>query len=115
MSFALIFFGLMLMVSSVRCTYTCLFQTLVSDFTGSGSYLYWAAAILILGLVGYSEKLKPLSDGLLVLIILGMIFTGNRAGLFNQLTSALATVSHGSGVTSASTTINTGSLPTASV
>ena len=93
MSFALIVIGLLLTVSAVRNTHVCLINVVKLDFTGRGNFLYWVAAIFILGALGYSETLRPLSDGLLILILVALFFTRGKQGLFKNLTAALQTSS----------------------
>jgi hypothetical protein len=80
-----------------------LIQTIKGDFVGPGNFLYWVAALVILGAIGYSETLRPLSDGLLILILVALVLTRGRQGLFTNLTTALGTSSQ----TPASSVVNT--------
>jgi hypothetical protein len=89
MPFALIITGIIMVVAAVRGTHVCLVNTVKGEFTGKGNFTYWVVAILILGLIGYSETLRPLSNGLLILILLALFLTRGRQGLFTNLTSAL--------------------------
>lgn len=94
MPFALLIIGLLLVISALRNTYAQLFQLLGSEFSGPGNFIYWIVAILIIGAVGYVQKLKPLSDGFLVLILLVLVLkrgnpSGIGGGFFNQFTAAL--------------------------
>jgi uncharacterized membrane protein YgcG len=94
MPFALLIVGLLLVVSAVRNTYGQLFQLVSNEFSGPGNFIYWIVAILIIGAVGYVQKLKPLSDGFLVLVILVLVLkrgnpSGIGGGFFNQFTAAL--------------------------
>jgi len=62
-------------------------------------------ALIVIGAIGYIEKLKPLSDALLVLIIIALFLTrGSPAfpggGFFAQLSKALGgTIGTGGSVT----------------
>jgi len=103
MAFALIIIGLVMVVSAVRNTQGCLVQVVQQDFTGQANFLYWVAAILILGAIGYSDTLRPLSDGLLIVILLALFLTRGRQGLFTNLTQALGSSGSVSGAISAIT------------
>ena len=91
MSFALIVIGILFTVSAVRNTHVCLVNTIIGEFRGPGNFLYWVAALAILGAIGYSETLRPLSDGLLVLILLALFLTRGKQGLFKNLSDELGT------------------------
>lgn len=96
MAFALLIIGIVMVVSAVRGSQDLLVQTVKGEFQGQGNFIYWVAAILIIGAIGYSESLRPLSTGLLVLILLSLFLTRSKSGLFNQLTSALGSTAGGS-------------------
>jgi hypothetical protein len=94
MPFALLIIGLVLVTAAVRNTYIELGQLVSSEFSGPGNFIYWIVAILIIGAVGYVQKLKPLSDGFLVLVLLVLVLKrGNpnmpQGGFFQQFTNAL--------------------------
>lgn len=97
MPFALLIIGVVFIVSAINNTQSQLVVLLKNDFTGQANFVYWLAALLIIGAIGYVEKLKPVSDGLLVLIILVLLLSrGNpkfntAGGFFQQLTAALGT------------------------
>lgn len=92
MAFALIFIGLMLVVSAVRGSYSQLFKLVKSDFTGPGNFVYWTAIVLLIGSIGYIKPLQTLSRAFLGIIILVLLLTkGNPnntgGGFFSQLLS----------------------------
>jgi hypothetical protein len=87
MSYFFIIFGVILVVASARNTQGDLFTLLQGDFFGSGNFLYWFAAIFIIGAIGYDEKLRPISDGFLALVIIGLLL--NNKGFFAQFGTAL--------------------------
>lgn len=87
MPFALIIIGAVLTVAGVRNTTSGsngLFALVSSDFSdnSNGSFTHWMVAILILGALGYSDTLKPLSRAFTVLVIIAM-FVSN-GGFFQK-------------------------------
>lgn len=82
MPFILLGVGILLVVLAVKGTQRQFFKLLVGDFTGSGNFIYWVVAILVIGAVGYIPKLKALSNSFLVLVML-VIFLSNK-GFFNS-------------------------------
>lgn len=61
-----LFIGVVLIVAAVRNSQGALFTALMQDVP---AYVVWAAAIIALGAVGYVPGLKPVSRGLLMLVI----------------------------------------------
>lgn len=108
MAFALLFLGIMMIVSAIRNTHCALVTLMANDFSGQGNFMYWVVALILIGAVGYVEKLKPLSDGLLVLVLLALVLSrGNPkfnsgGGFFKQFTSALGTTTKPNPVVGAS-------------
>lgn len=88
MPFVLVVAGLVIMISAVRGTEGELGHQLSSDMFGSGGYIYWGAAILAIGMIGYVPKLKGLSIAFLSLVLLSMILS--NSGFFAQMQSQLA-------------------------
>ena len=62
---------------------------LTSELTGSNSFLPWAGAILILGLIGAYRPARPFANGMLVLVVVSIVLAQGK-GFFGQLQSALA-------------------------
>jgi len=87
MPFAFIVIGLMIVISAARGTHRELGALLKGDFTGSGNFVYWLAAIGIVGTVGYIQKAQTLSRAFLSLILIAMILS-NR-GFFEKLQQAI--------------------------
>ena len=85
MPFALIFVAVALIVSGFRGTHRCLFTLLTED--ASGKFLAWGAAMLVIGGLGYVKPLEPVSNALLVLLIV-VLFLAN-GGVFTQASSAV--------------------------
>ena len=109
MAFALLIVGMSLVVVSVRNTQATFTARVANDFKGSGNFLYWIVAILIIGAIGYIPKAKPVSDLFLVLILVVLFLKkGNPSvggGFFQQFTQAIG--ASASGATS-STPLTTG-------
>jgi hypothetical protein len=98
MPFALLLVGLVLLISGVKNTQDTLFATVKGDFTGQDNFIYWFAAIIIIGAVGYVPKLKPISTAFLALVIIVLFLkkgssTGLGGGFFAQATAALGSTS----------------------
>jgi hypothetical protein len=94
MSFALILIGVIMVVAAVRNTQHCLVLLIKSEFEGPGNFTYWVAAIIIIGIIGMSETTKPLSQGLLALILVAL-FLAKGTGVFAQLKNSLASTGEG--------------------
>lgn len=88
MPFALIVFGAVLLVSSVRNTQADLWKLIQGDFTGQGNFIYWFLSIMAIGAVGYVEKLKPISNAFLLLVIIVLFLS--KKGFFTQFQAQIA-------------------------
>ncbi len=82
MPFVLIIIGVVLLIAAVRDKQQVLFYLLAHDFTGDNNFIYWFISILIIGAIGYIPKLKPVSDGFLILVIL-VLFLRKGTGFFD--------------------------------
>jgi hypothetical protein len=95
MPFALLIVGLILLVSAVRDSQDDLFTLVKGDFSGQGNFVFWVVSLLVIGGLGYIPKLKPISDGFLVLVLLVLFLTkGNpkqpgSGGFFEKFSAAL--------------------------
>lgn len=72
-------------------------------FSESGGFVYWAAGLTIVGLIGYIPSLKKPSDLFMILIILAMLL--QNKGFFGELQQGLQ---NGTGAGGAGTTATTG-------
>lgn len=70
MVLVILFLGVVLLVAGIRGTYHDLFAALGTDVPG---YIVWGAAILAVGAIGLIPGLKPISKGLLGLILVVLI------------------------------------------
>jgi hypothetical protein len=100
MAFALLIIGAVLLISAVRNTVdgpSGLFALVRNDFTGQANFIYWIAAILIIGAIGYIPKLKSLSVAMLGLVVLVLFLkkgdptTGVGGGFFAQFVKGIGT------------------------
>lgn len=89
MPFALIIIGLSLLVSGVKDTQDTLYGLIKGDFSGQNNYIYWAGSILLIGSVGYIEKLKPVVNSFLVLLVIVLLLGGNKGQSFFKSISAV--------------------------
>lgn len=101
MAFALIIAGLVMIVAGVRDCQNTLVALVKSDFTGQPNFVSWIVALLVFGAIGYVEKLKPLSDAILLLAIVALFLTGGsktlpQGGFFKQFSAAIAGAGSGS-------------------
>lgn len=95
MAFALLIIGITLVTVSVRNTQATFTARVANDFQGPGNFIYWIAAIMIIGAVGYIPKAKSVSDLFLVLILVVLFLkkgntSGVGGGFFQQFTTALS-------------------------
>ena len=85
MPLALAFVGIVLVLVGVRSTYGDFGAALRSEFTGPANFLYRAAAILMIGVIGYAgEGWRKLSTALMALMVIGLLVTRDR-GFFDAL------------------------------
>ncbi len=71
MVLVVLFIGIILLVSALRNSYGALFTAIGTDVPG---FVVWAAAILALGAIGFIPGFKPVSRGLLALVIVVLVF-----------------------------------------
>jgi hypothetical protein len=88
MALALLSIGILLLVAGVRGTQQDLFAELQKDFTGANNFFEWLVAFVLIGAIGFIPRMKPISTGLLALVILA-IFLKRGTGFFDQFTSAV--------------------------
>jgi hypothetical protein len=67
--------GIILLVSALRGTYGNLFAALGQDIP---HFVVWAAAIVALGAIGFIPGLKPISRGLLALVLVVLVFNNYK-------------------------------------
>ena len=102
MAFALLIIGITLVVAAVRGTHTDLIGLVIGDFTGPGNFLFWIIAIIAVGSIGYVKTLKPISIGLLAVVLLALFLTRGKpeekggGGFFKKFTEALGTTTQSS-------------------
>lgn len=87
MPFALVFIGLVLVVTGAKGTMRELGAELREDFIGPGNFTWWIASLGAIGALGYIPELRSFSRWFMALIIISMIIS-NR-GFFAKFTEAL--------------------------
>lgn len=75
MVFVVLVIGLVLVVAAVRNSQASLFSALMSDVP---AFAVWAAAIFALSAIGFVPDLKPVSRGLLVLVLVVIVLTNYK-------------------------------------
>lgn len=87
MPFALVFIGLVMVITGAKGTHKDLGNQLVADFTGPNNFLYWLAAIGAVGSLGYIPAMRPFSRVFMALIIIVMVI--RNGGFFTEITKAI--------------------------
>lgn len=88
MAYALILIGLLLTIAGVRNRHDELFALVQGDFTGPNSFIFWLAAIAIIGGLGYIPEMKGLSNAFLALVLIVLVLN-QGTGIFDRITAAL--------------------------
>lgn len=107
MPFALVLIGSIMAITAYNGTGSQLWSLVIKDFTGQGSFLWWALSIFVVGAVGYVPALKTLANAFLVLVVLAIILSNK--GFFAQFQSAVAAGDKGSQAPQDALYIDTGS------
>lgn len=81
--------GIILVVAAIRNSQASLFSALSTDVP---QFVVWAAALLAIGMLGFIPGLKPISRGLLALIIV-VIALRNYQGIISGFQAAAKTKS----------------------
>lgn len=89
MPFALGFAGLIIMIAAIRGKHDDLFKLIKDDFTGSNNFFVWVLAVVFLVMLGNIERLRPLTNAFLVLMILVIVVANGKKGLFDNFISQL--------------------------
>lgn len=84
MALVIILIAAIIVVAAIRNSQGDLFNALGQDVP---AFVIWAAAIFAVGAIGFIKPLRPVSQGLLVLILL-VIVMNNYQGIISGLTNA---------------------------
>ena len=79
--------GAGLIVVAIRNKTSDLVKLLQADFTGSGNFGIWIVAVAAIGALGTIPGMKTVSNGLLVLVVLGILLSNK--GFFSQFQQAV--------------------------
>jgi hypothetical protein len=78
MPFVLLILGILFFIVSIQGTQGSFFSLIKSEFVGSNSFVVWAAALVIIGLLGYIKPIRPISHAFLVLIVLVLVLANGK-------------------------------------
>ena len=94
MPFALIIIGMILVLAGYQNTLGQLGTLIKGDFTGPQNFLYWFAALVIIGSIGYIDQpnVRMLSRVFMGLLILVILMVASKRGLVQNFASTLGTV-----------------------
>jgi len=101
MAIVLIIIGAAFLVAAVRWDSggKDIWTLIENDFTSdqNGSFISWAAAIILIGALGYIEDLKPIANSMLALIIVVLLLSnrGFFANLQRDITAQAPQVAQG--------------------
>ena len=88
MPFALVFVGMILVITGFQNTYQEFGAQVQKDFTGNNSFIWWIISLGVVGSIGYVPSLQTPSRMFMLLIIVVM-FLANKGGVFSQFNSAV--------------------------
>jgi hypothetical protein len=94
--------GIVFILTGLNGDAAQLWAQLKTDFSGSGSFLYWLLSICTLGVLGYIPELKNLSRLFIVLVLLVLLL--DNGGFFSQLQAFINSDSNSSSTNSTSAT-----------
>lgn len=93
MPFALLFIGVVLAIAAYNGTQGVLSSQLKKDLSGETGFVYWIAAIMIVGAIGYIRPMETVSRSFLALILVVMFLV--NGGFFTQFNAALKSAGQG--------------------
>jgi hypothetical protein len=85
--------GLVFVIAGARNTQGDLFTLIEGDFTGPNNFVYWFLAILVIGALGYIKPIRPISNSLIALLIVVLLFKKDT-GFFARLMSEIGSLQH---------------------
>lgn len=84
----IIFLGIIAMGIAIRGKEDEFLALVKGDFTGQGNFIPWIASLFVLYLLGSIPGFKPVSRGLMLLVIV-VLFLKRGTGFFDQLNKQL--------------------------
>lgn len=92
MPFALVFTGLILIITGFQNTYKQFGAQVAGDFTGPNNFLYWIVAIGLVGSLGYAKGLETFSRAFMILVLFIMVIVSYKRnpGIFSDIGNAIA-------------------------
>jgi len=89
MPFALVFIGLLMIVTGAKDTHKEFAAEVASEFTGppKDNFIWWLVAFGAIGAVGYAPQFRTFSRAFMALLIIVILLA--NGGFFDQFTKAL--------------------------
>ena len=87
MPLVFLFIGVVFLILARNGTQGDFESLLKKEFSGSQSFLVWASAFVILGLIGFWKTARPITDALIGLILFVLIV--ENKGFFSQFNAAI--------------------------
>lgn len=88
MPLALLLVGVVLIISAFRGTHRQLGVIVSEEFRGPQSFLYWLAALGLVGAIGYFPAMRGFSRGFIALVFLAFVLA--NGGVFDRFTQAIS-------------------------
>jgi hypothetical protein len=79
--------GVAFLVAALRGKQNELLDLLKADFSGANNFGTWVLALVLVGLLGYVQKLRPVSDALMALLIVVLMLSNK--GFFAKFQEAV--------------------------
>lgn len=92
MPFALTAVGLLLVITGFQNTYRQFGKMVQGDFSGANSFIYWMAAVAVVGGLGYIKGLESFSRAFMVLILTALVIAmyKQNPNVFSNITTGLS-------------------------
>lgn len=100
--------GVILIVAAIRNSQAALFAALAVDVPG---FVLWAAAIVAVGAIGFIPGIKPVSRGLLALVLLVIILNNYKAILAGLASASVPGTAAATAAAASTSTASSGAAP----
>jgi len=84
MALILVALGALLIAAGARGDPNEIGRMFARDLQGDGGYATFALAFVIVGALGFWEPVRPISHGLLLLMVIALVLTAGRNGLVSK-------------------------------
>ena len=90
MPFVLLFIGIIITLTAINNTWRQLGAQLKQDFTGPNNFFYWIVAVGVVGSLGYVPQLEKFSRVFIGLLLLVIILSSTKSGLWDKIRTGIA-------------------------